>query len=115
MINNWTPILLVVLMVVQSLSIAAELLPVYSDHAPHELIDISGVGDSAQAAAPSPGSEHNTPFSDCHSYHCHGSHSLAAMQLPILTTLSSNRAALTYSVDDLPSIFIAVILRPPIA
>ena len=115
MTKNWIPIVLAMLMVVQSLSVAADVLPGHLDHAPQELIDISGVGDSTQAVAPSPGSEHNTPSNHCHSYHCHGSHSLPAMQLPMVPTLSSNRAALPYSVDDLPSIFIAAILRPPIA
>lgn len=114
MAKNWTLILFAVLMVVQSLSITADVLPIHSDHEPHELADILGDGESTQAANLSPGSDHNTPPGHCHSCHCHGSHMLLSMQLPTLPTVSSNRATLPYIVDH-PSPPIAAILRPPIA
>ena len=114
MAKNWTLILFAVLMVVQSLSIAADVLPIHSDHEPHELVDMSGADDSNQSVDPSPGSDHNTPPGHCHSCHCHGSHMLLSMQLPTLPTASSNQVALLYTVDH-PSPPIAAILRPPIA
>ncbi|QKK01902.1 MAG: DUF2946 family protein [Pseudomonadota bacterium] len=114
MAKNWTLILFAVLMVVQSLSIAADVLPIHSDHQPHELADMSGGDGSTQATDPSPGSDHNTPPGHCHSCHCHGSHMLLSMQLPTLSTASSGQVTLRYTVDH-PSPHIAAILRPPIA
>lgn len=115
MAKNWTLILFAVLMVVQSLSITADVLPIHSDHEPHELVDISAGDDSNQATDSSPGSDHNTPPSHyCHSCHCHGSHMLLSMQLPTLPTVASNQAMPPYTVDH-TSPPIAAILRPPIA
>jgi len=114
MAKNWTLILFAVLMVVQSLSFAADVLPIHSDHQPHELADMSGGDGSTQATDPSPGSDHNTPPGHCHSCHCHGSHMLLSMPLPTLPTASSNQVTLRYTVDH-PSPSIAAILRPPIA
>jgi hypothetical protein len=55
MAKNQTLILFAVLMVVQSLSITADVLPIHSDHEPLELADISAGDDSNQAVDPSPG------------------------------------------------------------
>tara|TARA_R110002073_G_scaffold238519_1_gene399529 strand:+ start:92 stop:436 length:345 start_codon:yes stop_codon:yes gene_type:complete len=113
MAKNWTLILFAVLMVVQSLSIAADVSPIHSEHEVHELASISAGTDLNQAADSPPESDHNTPPGHCHSYHCHGSHMLLSMQLPILSDVSSNQAALAYTVDH-PSPPIAEFLRPPI-
>lgn len=110
--KKWTLILFAVLMVVQSLSIAADVLPIHSDHEAHELADTS-VSDDEKAVDPASGSDHGTPPGHCHSCHCHGSHMLLAMQLSTLPAVSSNQATPPHTIDY-PSPPIAAILRPPI-
>jgi hypothetical protein len=114
MAKNWVLILFTVLMVVQSLSIAADVSPIHSDHEPQELVDISADDSSNQAADLSPDSDHKTPPSHCHSCHCHGSHMLLSMQLPILPTASASQVTLADTVNHL-SPTIPAIHRPPIA
>ena len=107
------------LMVIQTLSIASDVLPSHLGDIHHDQPHSHhAIGDPAPAMEGAPDRQSNGDLSDradhCHGNHCHGSHLLLAMHVFDLPLLMSEHVFPGYNAHT-PSGYVDAILRPPIA
>lgn len=115
----WTIILLTILMVMQTLSIASDVLPSHLGDIHHDQAHSHhAFGDPPAAAdetSDGPGNSGLPEMPDhCHANHCHGSHLLLAMHIFDLPLLISEHVVPGYTAHN-TSAHVDTLLRPPIA
>jgi hypothetical protein len=119
MSKTWTIILFAILMVVQTLSVASDVLPSHLGDVHHDQAHShDSVGDLSPAADDDQERQGSNDLSSlphhCHTNHCHGSHLLLAMHVFDLPLLISEQVVPAYIAQN-TSAHIDTILRPPIA
>lgn len=119
MSKTWTIILFAILMVVQTLSVASDVLPFHLGDIHHDQEHLHhSIGESSPAADNTSDGQGNNGLPEmpdhCHTSHCHGSHLLLAMHICDLPLLISEQVVPAYITQN-TSAHVDTILRPPIA